>query len=203
MASRNVIKIDIPRSYYHVYARGASRQPVFRDESDYLYFLSLFRRYLTHDVVVNSVGIPYEKLHDSVELLCYCLMQNHFHLLLYQEDQGAMSRLMRGVMTAYSRYFNKKYNRSGSLFETRYKASRISSDEYLMHISRYIHLNPEKWRTYPYSSIHYYLGSPSPDWLATERVLDLFGSSSNYEDFVQDYKSIRDIYETIKHELAN
>lgn len=69
MASRNVIKIDIPRSYYHVYARGASRQPVFRDESDYLYFLSLFRRYLTHDVVVNSVGIPYEKLHDSVELL--------------------------------------------------------------------------------------------------------------------------------------
>ena len=203
MVGRNVIKIDIPESYYHVYARGASLQPVFIDKDDYLYFLSLFHRYLSHDNVTNAVGVTYDKLHEDLELLCYCLMENHFHLLIYQKNEHAMPRLMRGVMTAYSRYFNKKYERSGSLFETRYKASRISSDEYLMHVSRYIHLNPSKWETYPYSSIRYYSGQVPPDWLSTIRILDLFSSPESYIDFVNDYKDIRDIYESIKHELAN
>lgn len=203
MASRNVLKIDVPQSYYHVYARGASRKAIFQDEDDFRYFLSLFYRYLSHDIAVNSVGAPYEKLYESVELLVYCLMDNHFHMLIYQEDTGAMQRLMRGIMTSYSRYFNKKHNRSGPLFETRYKASRISNDEYLMHVSRYIHLNPAKWEGYPYSSIGNYLSGRAPDWLQTGKVLALFPSAGQYIEFVRDYKDIRDVYESIKHELAN
>jgi len=203
MSSRNVLKVDMDQSYYHIYARGASRQPIFLDEADRAYFLSLFHRYLSRDETTNSVGIPYEKLHDAIELLCYCLMSNHFHLLVYQEHERAMQRLMRGIMTSYSRYFNKKYDRSGSLFESRYKASRISNDTYLMHISRYIHLNPDNWSTYPDSSIQYYTGQVAPDWLSVDKVLALFSSRDAYLEFVSDYKDIRDIYESIKHELAN
>jgi len=203
MPSRNVIKIDIPNSYYHVYARGASRKTIFIEDEDFDYFLGLFHRYLSHEEATNSVGLPYEKLYGVVELLAYCLMGNHFHLLIYQKEEGAMPRFMRGVMTSYSRYFNKKYDQSGSLFETRYKASRISSDEYLMHISRYIHLNPDDWKKYPYSSVRSYQDGDGPDWLNDKRMLELFSSRKSYMDFIEDYKNIRDVYETIKHELAN
>lgn len=201
MPSRNVLKVDIPESYYHVYVRGASRQAIFLDNDDYGYFLSLFRRYLAKNEITDRDGVPYAKLFDAVEVLAYCLMGNHFHLLVYQHEQGAMQRLMRGVMTAYSIYFNKKYDRSGGLFESRYKASRISSDEYLLHISRYIHLNPDEWSDYPYSSLRIYKGEVS-DWVHPEKILALFPSRAAYLEFVADYKDIRDELETIKHELA-
>lgn len=202
MPSRNVLKIDIADSYYHVYARGASRQEIFLESADYYMFLSLFRRYLSAEDVKDSAGMSYVKLYDDIQLLSYCLMPNHFHLLLYQVNEGAMQRLMRGVMTAYSRYFNKKYDRSGGLFETRYKASRISSDTYLMHITRYIHLNPKEWREYPYSSLRFYLQAHDEDWVDEQPIVALFPSRESYGDFVAEYEGIKDTLEQIKHELA-
>jgi putative transposase len=202
MPSRNVLKLDLAESYYHVYARGNSRQEIFLKEDDYLHFLNVFRRYLCDEEVKNSAGIPYEKLGDSLEVLCYCLMPNHFHLLLYQQEEGAMQRLMRGVMTGYSRYFNTKYKRSGSLFESRYKAALISDQKYLEHITRYIHLNPKSWRNYPYSSIGLYLGGQGADWVKPERILSLFDSSKQYEAFVSDYEKAQRELEVIKHQLA-
>lgn len=203
MPSRNVLKIDLPDSYYHIYARGASRQEIFREPADYYVFLELFRRYLSPEEIKDSAGIPYAKLNEDIELLCYCLMPNHFHLLVYQVNDRAMQRLMRGVMTAYSRYFNKKYNRSGGLFESRYKASRISSDEYLMHITRYIHLNPKQWRDYTYSSLNLYIKQNDTDWLHEQRILDLFSSRSAYLEFVQDYEAVKESLALIKSELAD
>ncbi len=203
MPSRNVLKIDVAEHYYHVYARGASRQDIFLEPVDYEVYLKLFRRYLSNEEIRDSAGTPYTKLHESIELLCYCLMPNHFHLLVYQIDEGAMQRLMRGVMTAYSRYFNKKYQRSGSLFESRYKASLIASDASLFHISRYIHLNPKTWRNYPYSSLRYYAHPHSEDWLHEERIIDLFKNRTKYMEFVADYEAAKAVLDTIKHELAN
>ena len=202
MPSRNVIKVDIPNSYYHVYARGHGRKKIFRDSEDFEAFTKLFERHLSEDPEFNSFGRPYPHLRGHVTLLSYCLMSNHFHLLLYQTSEGAMSKLMRGIMTSYSMYFNKKYNSSGSLFESRYKASRISNDTYLMHISRYIHLNPKDWMAYPYSSIHsYYLGAP--EWLDPQPVIELFGSLPKYADFLNDYVDYRESLEMMEHELAN
>jgi len=203
MPSRNVLKIDIPHSYYHLYARGASRKPIFLEHDDFLYFLSLFQRYLSSEKLVNSAGVAYKKLHEDIELVSYCLMGNHFHLLVYQKLEGGMQQLMRSVMVSYSRYFNSKYQRSGSLFETRYKASRVSSDEYLMHVSRYIHLNPKDWEVYPYSSIAYVRHETSPEWVHGEHVTRLFSSPDAYIEFIRDYEDIHDIYESLKHELAN
>ncbi|MBC7746747.1 transposase [Pedobacter sp.] len=203
MPSRNVIKIDVPHSYYHVYARGRGRQAIFRDDEDYRVFLNLFKRHLSIETVTDNYGKPYPHLRGSVELLCYCLMTNHFHLLIYQKDLGAMQRMMRGIMTSYSRYFNAKYDSSGSLFESRYKASRISTDAYLMHISRYIHLNPKDWLAHPYSSVHAYFGIGQPEWLQPERITELFASLPVYADFLYDYEDYKQSLEEIKYELAN
>ena len=203
MPSRNVIKIDVEQSYYHVYARGHGRQPIFRDDEDYRVFLGLLKRHLSVDEVTDKYSKPYPHLRGQIELLCYCLMENHLHLLLYQSEKGAMSRLMRGVMTSYSTYFNKKYDTSGALFESRYKASRISSDEYLMHISRYIHLNPSDWRAYPYSSISAYFGIGQSEWLQQDRIIELFGTLPIYADFLDDTEDYEKSLDDIQYELAN
>ena len=203
MPSRNVLKIDIADSYYHVYARGASKKNIFITDEDYKFFIRLFRRYLSQEEMKNSAGLPYKKLYDELELLCYCLMNNHFHLLLYQIEEGSMQRFMRGVMTGYSRYFNTKYGHSGSLFESRYKASRVGDQIYLEHITRYIHLNPKEWETYPYSSIKYYITDEETDWLDNQKVIELFESRLKYEEFVSDYASTNLDLDSIKYELAD
>ena len=203
MPSRNIDKIDIDDSYYHVYARGRGKQPIFQDDEDYRVFLNLFKRYLSINESLDGSGRRYHHLRDQVELLCYCLMPNHFHLLLCQIEKGAMSQLMRGLMTSYSVYFNKKYETSGPLFESRYKASIIATDAYLMHISRYIHLNPDDWRAYPYSSIHAYFGIGQPEWLQQQKIIDLFGTTPIYADFLDDYADYKKSLEEIEYSLAN
>ena len=192
MPSRNVIKINVPESYYHVYTRGVNKQQIFLDESDYLFFLSLFKRYLSKDSTSDQSEGTYQKFNDSIEVLAYCLMPNHFHLLLFQIEKGGMSKLMHGIMTSYSRYFNVKYKRSGPLFESRYKGSRISSDEYLLHISRYIHLNPGEWIDYPHSSIRAYLYNDIPDWMNKKHIAQLYGSAVKYHEFLEDYQDKAD-----------
>lgn len=202
MPSRNILKIDASESYYHVYARGRSRQKIFRDENDFAMFLNLFERYLSTEQKVDAYGKPYPHLRGDVSLLCYCLMNNHFHLLIYQTSEGAMSQLMRGIMTSYSTYFNKKYKLSGGLFESRYKASRISSDPNLMQISRYIHLDPKNWMQHPHSSIHaYFMGAD--EWLEPAPIVKLFGSTPVYADFLNDEADYKQSLKTIKDELAN
>ena len=111
MPSRNVIKINVPESYYHVYGRGSNKHHIFADESDYKYFLSLLRRYLSKEKLDPQSIDNYQKLYDSIEVLAYCLMPNHFHFLLYQIEKGSMAKLMHGIMTSYSRYFNHKYHK--------------------------------------------------------------------------------------------
>ena len=109
---------------------------------------------------------------------------------------------MHSIMTSYSMYYNQTYGSLGSVFQSRYLASLIDKDSYLHHISRYIHLNPENFNEYEYSSLQYYLGSKSAEWLNTELVMKLFKSPSDYFDFVQDYKEHKAILEEITYEIA-
>lgn len=110
MPSRNVVKIDIPNTFYHIYARGHNKNVIFRDDDDYRVFLNLLKRYLNIVIEKDSSGRPYANLHDQIKLNCYCLMPNHFHLLIYQINEHAMSQLMKFIMVSYSRYFNKNTN---------------------------------------------------------------------------------------------
>ena len=141
---------------------------------------------------LESATIRYEaKIH------AYCLMSNHFHLLL-ETPQGNLSEIMQHINGAYTTYFNVKRKRVGHLFQGRFKAILVEADEYLAELSRYIHLNPiragmaSKPEEYPWSSYHAYIGNTEePEWLNTDLILDSFtGNAVNvrkkYQFFVED-----------------
>ena len=130
-------------------------------------------------------------------------MPNHFHLLVYQHQPGALASLMRSLMTSYSRYFNSRYKRSGSLFESRYRAALVADDSYLEHITRYIHLNPKQWRDYEYSSLPYYLQQVEVSWIQPKRITNLFSSPAEYLRFMEDYEENKKMLDILKHELAD
>lgn len=204
MPSRNVVKTYVTDSYYHVYNRGVAKQAIFRDETDKHYFIKLLARYLDpENEDISQDGTRYRKFNDDVELFCYCLMKNHFHLLFFTvRDALLLPKLLQSVCTAYTMYFNKKYKRVGTLFQGVFKASRIDQDSYLQHISRYIHLNPRRHTTYRYSSYAYYTGTTPPRWLNPERILGLF-EYDDYAEFVNDYEEHARMLDELKHELAN
>jgi putative transposase len=203
MPSRNVLKLDASDSFYHVYARGNSRGKVFPEADDYAMFIRLLQRYLSAEEAHDPYGVSYPNFYNKIELVSYCLMSNHFHLLVYQHQQGAMSVLMRSLLTSYSRYFNKKYHRSGPLFESRYKASLISDDAYLQHITRYIHLNPRQWRSHEWSSLKYFLQPSMETWIRPKRIISMFNSADEYVKFIEDYTSHKQMLDILKLELAN
>ena len=130
-------------------------------------------------------------------------MPNHVHLFIYQYQQDVMTEFMRSLLTSYSMYFNKKYKRTGPLFESCYKASLVSDEIYYQHITRYIHLNPREWRDYEYSSLPYYLQQVTDEWINPGRVLDMFKSPDDYLQFVADYEQNKEMMDILKHELAN
>lgn len=127
-------------------------------------------------------------------------MGNHFHMLFYQYDETAITRLMRSLMTAYTAYFNAKYKRRGSLFESRFKAVWVGNDAQLMHITRYIHLNHAKYATWRHSSYGDYLETPR-SWIDTESILALFSSKEQYCEFVADYEEMQRERDAIKSKL--
>lgn len=186
---------DAP-AYYHVYNRGSGERFIFRDAIDRHKFLSLLQRYLSN----NSDFDAYPTF--DMELLAFCVMGNHYHLLLFQEyDSSTISQLMRSVSTAYSMYFNLRHKTHGHVFQSVFKASRITNDTYLAHISRYIHMNPETYKTYKWSSLPYYLGRESADWIKPERILDM--SPKDYLAFLEDYEDRKQTLNLIKSQMAS
>ena len=199
MPSKNTIKIFDTEQMWHIYNRGNDKRLIFLDEQDYKVFLSYLKCALLTEVDEESAKelskhlsierVRRLRLHNEVELVSYCLMPNHFHLLLYQTTQDGISKLMRSIMTGYVAYFNYRHERSGRLFQGVYKGSRINSDSYWTHISRYIHLNPKEFRNYEYSSYKYYTGQVSvPGWLKIEKVMGMFKTTSEYSNFCVEYE---------------
>jgi putative transposase len=138
--------------YYHIYSRGNSKQKIFHDGQDYNHFVSLLYLFnnteninLFHMGRNNTFDI-YEVNIDNklISIGAYCLMPNHFHILIAQLKDGGISKFMLKVNTAYSMYYNKKYKRAGSLFEGKFKAEHVNDDRYLKYVFSYIHLNPVK-----------------------------------------------------------
>jgi putative transposase len=192
MPARNLEKIYVEDGYYHVYSRGINKQPIFLDKQDYEVFLSLFKRYLSDEPQKDLKGRLYPSYHDDIKLLAYCLMPYHFHAFVVQSDPDAIKELFKSMITAYGMYFNKKYNRQGPVFQSRYKASLVLNDSYFDHISRYIHLNPENYVDYPYSSYKYYVGKSNASWLDPSPVMDSFSSITEYQQFVADHKGYKE-----------
>lgn len=180
--------------YYHVYSRGVEKRKIFMGVKDYQRFVALlyimnqnapFRmENFLRDKQNNLRSIFEEKREKNlVSILSYCLMPNHFHLILYEHTEGGISKFMGKLLTAYSMYFNTKYKRSGPLFTHPFRSEHLSNESQYMYIFSYVHLNPlsifesswkesgiknkrgaEKFlRDYPYSSYLDFLKNDRPE----------------------------------------
>lgn len=204
MPIRNTIKQYSADAFYHIYNRGIDKRIIFQDDNDYKYFSWLFARTLGPKPVIDRYGREYNWLGDQIQALAFCWMPNHYHILLEQKDnEKAITELMQGVGTAYTMYYNKRYNRKGRLFESSYKASIITEDDYFAHISRYIHLNPQNYKKWPFSSYRDYTESKIHDWVNSEYILHNFNNRGDYAEFVADYEDNKKSLEVLKYELAN
>lgn len=194
MPAKNSIKQFIENGHYHLYNRGVEKRNIFLDNQDYSVFLSYLKQYLDPN---NKSDL--KSLANEVELLTFCLMPNHFHFLAKQNSINGITKFMRVVCTNYVMYFNKKYDRVGTLFQGKYKGILVDNDIYLLHLSRYIHLNPVEIgsdpKLYSYSSYSYYLGNRAASWLKPQGIINFFKSTRktslrdyfSYESFVDDY----------------
>ena len=204
MPVRNVVRYQSPDTFYHVYNRGHNRDLLFADEDDYRFFLWLLERCYGPIQLKNKDGKLFPWFGDQIAIHAFCLMPNHFHLLLHQgEDISSLSKSMQSLATTYSMYFNKKYERRGSIFESVFKSSPVLNESYLQHITRYIHLNPKDFKAWPYSSYNDYLGGGSDGWVVTEKILSMFDSRAQYKQFIDDYLDLRNELEKLKYELAD
>ena len=166
-------------SYYHVYNRGNRKQNIFLTRRDYERFLGKALKY---------------KGKFGVAIMCYCLMPNHFHFLLKQNTDIPITSFMLRLGTSYAKYFNIKYEQVGSLFQSRFRAKLIETDEYLLHLSRYIHRNPKEilpstrgvgLEKYEWSSYPSFIKGLKNELVDPDFILKYF-SKKNYS---QDYKS--------------
>lgn len=184
MPNRNIVKVYDIDSYYHVYNRGVEKRPIFLDCQDFSVFVSLLKRHLDDKPHSGSLGREYVWLAGQVEVVAFCLMSNHFHLLLYQRELNAITMLLRSVSSSYVAYFNEKYNRVGSLFQGVFKAKKINNDEYLLYLTRYIHRNPQNYLDYDWSSLDYWLDNKHADWMCTKRLNSM--TAGEYLRFITD-----------------
>jgi putative transposase len=215
MPAKNSIKIYAENTIYHAYNRGVEKRKIFLDEQDYKVFLNYLKEYLSpppkpEERILKSFGlkgrtfkgIPRQvnNYHGKIELLAYCLMPNHFHLLIKQgNDKNVLKEFMQSLLTRYSMYFNKKYERIGSLFQGKYKAIIVMDEIYILHLSRYIHLNPYEYTknlVEAYSSYGEYLGLRKTSWVNPNLILAYFENKKflpefkktvSYKNFVEDY----------------
>lgn len=207
--------------FFHVYNRGVDKRTVFQNIADYRRFLRSLVEFNDLNHVFSSSQISRPEIRcvkpiPLVRIVSYCLMPNHYHFVLEQLEDDGIPGFMHRIGTGYTNYFNKRNERTGSLFQGRYKAIHINSDRYLLHITRYIHLNPldiiepgwklgigisqEEMRRFllefPWSSFPTYIQRRSAESVEIDasRILSLFSSPGHYEDFVYNW-TLNDISE--------
>lgn len=194
--------------YWHIYNRGILKQPIFLDTDDYLRFLRDVQRFNVAKIGSREIGSRGSKA--LVAILAWCLMPNHFHLFVYQLQDGGASLFMQRLGIGFTMYMNRKYGRSGHLFESKYKTKHVENDAHFLHLSRYIHLNPlilsdSDWESdgvkdvfHAHESLIGYRWSSYADWLGkgrfpqlldTDRVRELARATGDYGKFVRDWIS--------------
>uniref|UniRef100_A0A7C4NYZ4 Transposase IS200-like domain-containing protein n=1 Tax=Thermodesulfobacterium geofontis TaxID=1295609 RepID=A0A7C4NYZ4_9BACT len=198
---------------YHVFTKSIAKFTVFLDHKDYARMIELLKYYKNKPILKFS---DYKKLKETkvyynsvksetpfVEIIAYCLMPTHIHLVLQEISPSGISEYMRIVLDSYTRYFNKRIGRKGPLWEGRVKRVLVESDEQLLHLTRYVHLNPvsagivEKPEDWVYSSYREYIGMEKEKVCNKEKFFDF--SKKEYKKFVEDRIDYQRSLEIIKH----
>lgn len=195
MPGRNIVKMYDVNTYYHLYNRGVEKRNIFIDDQDYAVFIGLLKRHLDAKPSVGSQGREYEWLANDIEVTAFCLMPNHFHLLLYQIEIDSVTKLLRAVCSAYVSYFNDKYGRVGPLFQGKFKAIKLNNSGYLLYLTRYIHRNPPDFMRWEWSSLSYWLGEKSCSWVRPQRLNDM--SHDMYLDYIKDENDYKTSFDEI------
>jgi len=178
------LRIEFPGALYHVLSRGNERNPIFKKDSDRALFIATLK---------DSAELA------GVEVISYVLMDNHYHMII-ETPNANLSRFMRHFGLTYTVRFNKKYGRSGHLFQGRYKAILIEEDPYLMVLSRYIHLNPvrtkewedkkaeEKWeylKEYQWSTLPGCIEKKKrAAWIKYDKTMGYFANPQAYKEYM-------------------
>ncbi len=206
---------------YHVFNRSVARQPIFQSPTQYRRVLKLFDYYryfdqplrfsyfnnLEQDKQYEYINIRNLTQKPGVEILAFCIMPNHYHLLVKQKSDNGISQFIRIFQNSYAKYFNVKNNRSGAVFQAMFKGVHVETDEQLLHVCRYIHLNPvtaflieaTQLKFYPWSSFGSYIGIKDLPFVEKDLILSLFNSKSEYEKFVYDRVDYQRELAKIKH----
>lgn len=212
MPGRNVPLVN--GEYYHLYNRGSEKRNIFTKYGDYQRFLKTLYYYQfigpkpRFSRFTQSNLYLFKPLYENklIELLCYCLMPNHFHLLLRQLRENGISIFMSQLSNSYTKYFNVKYNRVGALLQGGFKSVLVENDEQLIHVSRYIHLNPiaseliKDLPDYKWSSYFEY-ARQEESYCSTKEVLSFFPSREKYKEFLKDQIDYAQSLEIVKHQL--
>ena len=211
----------VTNEIYHVYNRGVEKRQIFLNKRNYLRFIDLinYYRFINCPLKFSYFKLlPYEQREKIfieleskskllVDVLAFCLMPNHIHLLLKQLTDKGISKFMAKITNGFSHYFNVRYKRVGHLFQGNFSAVRIENDEQLIHVSRYIHLNPvssyliefENLEEYEYSSYPEYMGKKS-GFCNKDIILSYFRNDRKvYKKFLEDQKDYARQLENIKH----
>ena len=166
--------------YYHVYNRGAHKKKIFFDEENYLYLISLFKKYSSQ---------------YNVNIVAYCLMPNHYHLILQQKDGSKIGNFLKTTFNAYTQAINKRYGHSGTLFQGQCKSKHIDSDEYCLQVIRYVHHNPLSahlvfsLREWQFSNYLEWIGARQGILADFELRNSFFKTPLEYEKFVEEYNA--------------
>ena len=207
-----------PGEYFHIYNRGAHKADIFLEDGDYRRFILLL--YITNNTeTIHLSSINRSGKKDDlfsilrperlVDIGAYCLMPNHFHLLVHSRNDTGISLFMKKLLTAYSMFFNKKHEHSGALFQGPFQAQHVATDQHLKHLFAYIHLNPlsvkyPDWKekgirntkyakdflgSFHYSSYLDFIGSGRDQKviLSAEVFPKYFGSERDFDDFLTDW----------------
>ncbi|MBI5452187.1 transposase, partial [Candidatus Gottesmanbacteria bacterium] len=202
MPGRNTQKLYVKNGYYHLYNRGVDKRTIFEDQQDIGVFLSYLKEYLLPKdevklrlCLANPSTLIKEKdsilkmlrlnnFYNSISLLSYCLMPNHFHLLVKQYKEDAIDVFMNSLGTRYTMYFNRKHKRVGPLYQGVYRAVLIETDEQLLHLSRYIHRNPLDLQgvalqtlSEQYSSYAEYIGHRKTYWENSQEIISYYSTA--------------------------
>lgn len=200
--------------FYHIYNRGVEKRRVFENRRCYTRFLQAIKYYqLTGPKPKFSNSFNNTFFHPDpdkkiVDVISYCLMPNHFHLLIKQMTEGGISEFVSKLINSYTKFYNVKYNRVGPLFQGQFKAVLIESDEQFIHVSRYIHLNPiasflvNDLDDYEWSSYREYTDN-SKGICAKEEILGFFKDPKSYKKFCLDQIEYAQTLELIKHQLID
>ncbi len=202
--------------YYHIYNRGVEKRSIFLDKYDFLRFLRGLREFNSVDPIGSihrnsfnknlnkKLSDPTAKFQNKiplVQVVCYCLNSNHYHLILKQVVENGISSFMKKVGGGYACYFNKKYNRVGALFQGRFKVVHIDSNEYLLHLSSYVNLNNmvhtkiSTGKNFMFmSSFSEYIEKDNKNSFCEKNIiLKQFKNKDDYKDFAE--KSLSSILE--------